>query len=145
LRILGLDHGERRIGVAVSDATGTIATPLSVIDRRGDDVVGVVRSIIAEYEIELLVVGLPIHLSGEEGASARSAREFSETLATATGLPVELQDERYTTVTAEDALIEGGLSREARREVRDKVAAAVMLQGYLDSRRRDDDDRDREA
>jgi putative Holliday junction resolvase len=142
LRVLGLDHGERRIGVAVSDATGTIATPHSVIDRRGGDVSETLRSVIAEYDVELVVVGLPLQLSGEEGTSARSARAFADTVAEATGLPVALQDERFTTVTAEDALIEGGVRRRERREVRDKVAAAVMLQGYLDSRRREDDDGD---
>jgi putative Holliday junction resolvase len=145
LRVLGLDHGVRRIGVAVSDATGTIATPLSVIDRRGEDVAEALRSIVDEYEAELIVVGLPVHLSGEEGASAQAARAFAETVAEATGLPVALQDERFTTVTAEDALLEGGVRRETRREVRDKVAAAVMLQGFLDSRRSDDDDRNREG
>jgi putative Holliday junction resolvase len=142
LRVLGLDHGERRIGVAVSDATGTIATPHSVIDRRGRDVSEALRSVIAEYDVERVVVGLPLQLSGEEGTSARSARAFADTVAEATGLPVALQDERFTTVTAEDALIEGGVRRRERREVRDKVAAAVMLQGYLDSRRREDDDGD---
>lgn len=142
MRVLGLDHGERRIGVAVSDATGTIATPHSVIDRRGRDVSEALRSVIAEYDVERVVVGLPLQLSGEEGTSARSARAFADTVAEATGLPVALQDERFTTVTAEDALIEGGVRRRERREVRDKVAAAVMLQGYLDSRRREDDDGD---
>lgn len=144
MRVLGLDHGERRIGVAVSDATGTIASPHSVIDQRGGDVFERLRSLIAEYEVELVVVGLPLQLSGEEGTSARSARAFADTVTEATGLPVALQDERFTTVTAEDALIEGGVRRRERREVRDKVAAAVMLQGYLDGRRRDDDDGDQQ-
>ena len=144
MRVLGLDHGERRIGVAVSDATGTIATPHSVIDRRGIDVSEVLRSVIDEYDIEVIVVGLPLHLSGDEGASAQSARAFAESVAEATGLPVALQDERYTTVTAEGALIEGGVRRRERRKIRDKVAAAVMLQGYLDSKRSEDDDGDRQ-
>ena len=144
MRVLGLDHGERRIGVAVSDATGTIATPHSVIDRRGQDVSEVLRSVIDEYDVEVIVVGLPLHLSGDEGASAESARSFAEAVAEATGLPVALQDERFTTVTAEQALLEGGVRRRERREVRDKVAAAVMLQGYLDSKRSDDDDGDRQ-
>lgn len=142
MRVLGLDHGERRIGVAVSDATGTIATPHSVIDRRDEDVVQALRSVVAEYDIELIVVGLPVQLSGEEGTAARSARDFAGTVAASTGLPVVLQDERFTTVTAEEALLEGGVRRQERRKMRDKVAAAVMLQGYLDSSRRDDDDRD---
>jgi putative Holliday junction resolvase len=144
LRVLGLDHGERRIGVALSDATGTIATPHSVIDRRGGDVVETLRLLVTEYAVEFVVVGLPLQLSGEEGASARSARAFADKIAEATGLPVSLHDERFTTVTAEEALIEGGVRRRERREVRDKVAAAVMLQGYLDRKRRDDDDRDQQ-
>lgn len=142
MRILGLDPGERRIGVAVSDATGTIATPHSVIDRRHADMADAIRRLVDEYEIELIVVGLPVSLSGEEGPSAQAARALAESVAEATDLPVALQDERFTTVTAEDALIEGGVRSSERREVRDKVAAAVMLQGYLDSRRSDDDDRD---
>ena len=141
MRVLGLDHGERRIGVAVSDTTGTIATPHSVIDRRAGDVSEALRSVIEEYDVELIVVGLPLHLSGDEGASAQAARAFADTVAAATGLPVALQDERFTTVTAEEALIEGGVRREERRNVRDKVAAAVMLQGYLDSMRSDDGER----
>ena len=135
MRILGLDHGERRIGVAVSDSTGTIATPHSVIDRRHADVASVLRSLVDEYGVELVVVGLPVHLSGEEGSAAKAARAFADSVAAATGLPVELQDERFTTVTAEEALLEGGVRRRERREIRDKVAAAVMLQGYLDGSR----------
>ena len=143
MRILGLDHGERRIGVAVSDATGTIATPHSVIDQRVADVTIVLRSLISEFAVERVVVGLPLLLSGEEGQAARSARAFADQVAEETGLPVLLQDERYTTVTAEDALIEGGVRRRRRRDVRDKVAAAVMLQSYLDRRMHDDDGDDR--
>ncbi len=136
---LGLDHGERRIGVAVSDPTGTIALPHSVIDRRGDDVAGALRSLTDEYGVELIVVGLPLQLSGEEGISAQAARAFADSVAEESGLPVALQDERYTTVTAEEALLEGGVRRRQRRDVRDKVAAAVMLQSYLDRKRSDDD------
>lgn len=139
MRILGLDHGERRIGVAVSDATGTIASPHSVIDRRMTDVPVALRSLVTEFAVERVVVGLPLLLSGEEGQAARSARAFADQVAQETGLPVLLQDERYTTVTAEDALIEGGVRRRRRRDVRDKVAAAVMLQSYLDGRTHDDD------
>ena len=141
MRVLGLDHGERRIGVAVSDATGTIATPHSVIDRRGDDVAAALRSIVEEYDVELIVVGLPVRLDGEEGSAAQTVRAFAGSVAEMTGLPVALQDERFTTVTAEGALLEGGVRRDQRRVTRDKIAAAVMLQGYLDSRRNDDDDR----
>ena len=131
-RILGLDPGERRIGVALSDPSGTIASPHSVVDRRTVDPAVAVRELCEEHGVERIVVGLPTGLSGNEGPSAKAARTFGELVAKATGLPVEYQDERFTTVTAEAALLEGGLSRDRRREVRDKVAAAVILQTYLD-------------
>ncbi len=82
--------------------------------------------------VERIIVGLPTGLSGVEGPSAKAARAFGSLVAEATGLPVEYQDERFTTVTAESALLEGGVRREKRRDVRDKVAAAVILQAYLD-------------
>ena len=131
-RILGLDPGERRIGVALSDPTGTIASPHSVIDLRSTDAATAVRTICEEYDVGLIVVGLPTGLSGTEGPSATAARTFGALIAEAAGLPVEYQDERFTTVTAEAALLEGGVRRDKRRDVRDKVAAAVILQTYLD-------------
>jgi putative Holliday junction resolvase len=131
-RILGLDPGERRIGVALSDPTGTIASPHAVIDRRSVDPAVAVRELCEEHAVVRVVVGLPTGLSGNEGPSATAARVFGDLVAKATGLPVDYQDERFTTVTAEAALLEGGVRREKRREVRDKVAAAVILQTYLD-------------
>lgn len=131
-RILGLDPGERRIGVALSDPTGTIASPHSVIDRREVDPAVVVRNLCEEHGVDLIVVGLPTGLSGHEGPAAEAARAFGTEVSEAVGLPVEYQDERFTTVTAEAALLEGGVRRDKRREVRDKVAAAVILQAYLD-------------
>ncbi len=131
-RILGLDPGERRVGVALSDPTGTIASPHSVIDRRSVELTEAVRSLCEEHDVEQIVVGLPTGLSGVEGPSAKAARTVGTSVADATGLPVEYQDERFTTVTAEAALLEGGVRREKRRDVRDKVAAAVILQTYLD-------------
>lgn len=135
-RILALDAGERRIGVALSDPTGTIASPLTVIDRAVDDEVSRLQSICEEYEVHSIVVGLPIGLSGGEGPAAAAARDVAQMAAAATGLPVDLHDERFTTSTAEAALIAGGMRRDARRGVRDKVAAAVLLQGYLDAERK---------
>ena len=131
-RILGLDPGERRVGVALSDPTGTIASPHSVIDRRSVELTEAVRSLCEEHDVEQIVVGLPTGLSGVEGPSAKAARTVGTSVADATGLPVEYQDERFTTVTAEAALLEGGVRRAKRRDVRDKVAAAVILQTYLD-------------
>ena len=131
-RILGLDPGERRVGVALSDPTGTIASPHSVIDRRSVKLTEAVRSLCEEHDVERIVVGLPTGLSGVEGPSAKAARTVGTSVSEATGIPVEYQDERFTTVTAEAALLEGGVRREKRRDVRDKVAAAVILQTYLD-------------
>ena len=131
-RVLGLDPGERRIGVALSDPTGTIASPHSVIDRRTVDPAIAVREMCEEYGVGLIVVGLPTGLSGNEGPSAKAARVFGARVSAAADVPVEFQDERFTTVTAEAALLEGGVRRDKRREVRDKVAAAVILQTYLD-------------
>ncbi len=131
-RILGLDPGERRVGVALSDPTGTIASPHSVIDRRSAKLADAVRTLCEEHGVTRIVVGLPTGLSGAEGPSAKAARTVGDMVAEATGLPVEYQDERFTSVTAEAALLEGGVRRAKRRDVRDKVAAAVILQTYLD-------------
>jgi putative Holliday junction resolvase len=133
-RIMGLDAGTRRIGVALSDTLGIIAQPHLVIDRRGSDPIAVIKGLCAEYDVDTVVVGLPRSLSGEEGRSAAMARELAAAVAQATGCQIDFCDERYTTVQAEGALIEGGVSRRRRRDNIDKVAAAVMLQGYLDAR-----------
>lgn len=138
-RVLGLDSGSKRIGVALSDPTGTIATPHTVIDRSGEDVAARLRTMCVEYDVERIVVGLPLHLSGREGSAVEEARQLAEVARQATGLPVDMHDERFTTVTAESALLEGGMRRRERRAVQDKVAAAVLLQSYLDMRSRDDD------
>lgn len=132
-RIIGLDPGERRIGVALSDPIGIIAQPHVVIDRRTVNAVEAIKSLCEEYEVETVVIGLPRTLSGEEGPSAALARELGAAVGEATGCSVEFFDERFTTVQAESALLEGGMRRRKRRETIDKVAAAMMLQGYLDS------------
>ncbi len=136
-RYLGLDPGERRIGVALSDATGTIASPVRYIDTERDDVFDVINALCIDNEIRAVVVGLPISLDGSEGPSARKARAFSESVEEATGLPVHLHDERFTSHTAETALLSGGVSRKTRKEKRDQIAAAVMLQSFLDRRSND--------
>ncbi|MCP3996447.1 MAG: Holliday junction resolvase RuvX [bacterium] len=136
--MLGLDPGERRIGVALSDALGIIAQPHVVLDRREVDAVAQIKQLCAEYEVAAVVVGLPRSLSGEEGEAAVKARELGAAVGEATGCKIEFFDERFTTVQAESALIEGGMRRKKRRETIDKVAAAVMLQGYLDSGAADD-------
>lgn len=132
---MGLDPGERRIGVALSDPLGIIAQPHSVIDTREQDVAVELRRIVSDEDVITIVVGLPVSLDGTERAAAAFAREFGATVAAATGLDPVFADERFTTSVAEAALIEGGVRRRERRQAIDKVAAAVMLQGYLDADR----------
>ena len=137
MRALGLDLGSKRIGVAVSDRSGTLASPLTVLARTGsrradhDRIAALVR----EEEAAIVVVGMPRSLSGAAGPAARAATAEIEALASVVGVPVETTDERFTTVTANRALAEAGVRGAARRQVVDKVAAAVILQAWLDARR----------
>jgi putative Holliday junction resolvase len=137
VRALGLDLGSKRIGVAVSDRSGTIASPLTVLERSGsrrtdhDRIAALVR----EEEAEVVVVGMPRSLSGGQGPAARAATAEIAALASVVDVPVETSDERFTTVTANRALAESGVRGAARRQVVDKVAAAVILQSWLDARR----------
>jgi putative holliday junction resolvase len=128
--VLGLDHGSRRVGVAVSDALRITAQPLEVIAR--GRAVARVAEIVAEYEIEEIVVGLPTSLNGTEGPSASAARGFGKEIALATGMEVRYVDERFTTVTAEKVMLDAGAKRRVRRDSLDKVAAAIILQAFLD-------------
>jgi putative Holliday junction resolvase len=136
VRVLALDLGSKRIGIAVSDLTGTVASPLAVLERstsrRHDH--GQIAAYVRDEEAELVVVGLPISLSGVEGPAAKAARTETKALATLVDVPIEMFDERLTTVTAERALAEAGVRGPARRRVVDKVAAAVILQAFLDRR-----------
>ena len=124
------------IGVAVSDSSGTVATPLTVIHRsksRRNDHEAIAR-LVRDEEAVAVVVGLPLNMDGSRGAAARAAVTEAEVLGTVVDVPVHLHDERLTTVTAERALREGGVRGKDRRSVVDKVAAAVLLQGWLDAR-----------
>lgn len=133
-RILGLDIGERRIGVAVSDEMGTIASPVGMIRREGD-VARELKALVERYGAVRLVAGLPVGLSGREGPQAAVVREFAEALAGEVDVPLEYWDERLSTAVAERTLIAGGTRRNKRKEKIDAVAAAVILQGYLDHQR----------
>ena len=134
---LGIDVGTVRVGVAGSDPTGTIATPLAVLQRQPDSRLWPqLLAIIAERNPAVLVVGLPMRLDGSEGDVAADAREFAAGLERRTGLPVELVDERFTSAAAERSLIAQGASRRKRRDTVDAVAASLLLQGWLDSRGR---------
>lgn len=136
MRAFGLDIGARRIGVAVSDATGTLASPLTVLDAER-----VLRDprpfldLVEEYEPTCLVVGVPVTLAGERGAQAQQVAQTAEALAAAAGLPLEYWDERLSSVEARRAMRAAGLSDRKQRGARDKVAAALVLQGWLDARR----------
>lgn len=135
--MLGVDLGSRRIGVAASDRSGTIATPLTVVQRGASQKTDheELARIVREEEAEAIVVGLPLNMDGSEGAAAESARREVERMATVVGVPVYLHDERRTTVEADRVLMEQKMKAQARRRVVDKVAAAVILQSWLDSRR----------
>lgn len=135
--MLGLDLGSKRVGIALSDRSGTIASPFTVLQRSGSlrkDHEAIAR-LVAEEECERVVVGLPLSLDGSLGRAAKSAIDEAERLATVVGVPVETYDERLTTVSADRALIEAKMRADARRRVVDKVAAAVMLQAWIDRQR----------
>lgn len=134
MRVLGLDIGEKRIGVAVSDPSGTIASPLCVLDAApvmGDG--GPVARLIDEYEAELVVVGLPRSMDGTEGMQAARVRSAGARLATFLNVPVVFADERLSSTEASRVMGEGGLSEREKRGRLDMVAAAIFLQTYLDS------------
>ena len=136
-RALGIDLGERRIGLALSDATRTLASPHSVVQRskaHAHDHAAILR-VVVEDEVDTIVVGLPLSLNGDLGHHAARRRAEVEELRARVpeGVDVVVHDERLTTVTAQAALIEARMRREARKRVVDKVAAAVMLQSWLDS------------
>jgi len=136
-RLLALDFGSHRIGVAVSDPLGITARQLKAIRREGDRKdIEAIRSLSSEHGVETVLIGLPLLLDGNEGSQAVKARRFGEKLKELTGLPVALWDERFSTAQAERHLIESGVRREKRKEVRDSLAAALILQSALDARSR---------
>lgn len=130
-RYLGIDYGSKRVGLAISDALGLTAQPLEVVSR--PEAAERVRELVDQLDIERLVMGLPTGLAGGEGGSAEAAREFAERLGRDLGVDVVLVDERFTSRIAESALLESGMKRRRRRDTVDKVAAALILQSYLDS------------
>lgn len=132
-RYLGLDYGTKRIGVAISDELGLTARPLEVVPRR--ELAEALRRITDEYQVEAVVIGLPTGLSGHEGKSAAGARELALEVEEIIGIPVEFVDERFTSRIADSALLESGMRRRDRKATVDKIAAAIILQTYLDARR----------
>jgi len=137
VRVLAVDPGSKRVGLAISDPTGTIAQALTTVDAQP---LGTLASRLADIagdnEATRIIVGLPRRMDGSHGPEAKAARELADALRKASGLPVELVDERLTSVAAERSLIAGGVRRDKRRVTVDRVAAAILLQSHLDSKRR---------
>ena len=137
MRVLAVDPGSKRIGLALSDPTGTIAQPLVTIPAEPRETLPTRLATLArENEATRIVVGLPRRLDGSHGPEAVAARELAAELRRAARLPVELVDERLTTVAAERSLLEGGMHRQKRRANIDRVAAALLLQTHLDRKKR---------
>lgn len=136
MRILGLDFGSKTVGVAVSDGLLLTAQGIETIERKDENKLrktcARIEELIAEYEITEIVLGLPKNMNNTEGERVEKTKAFGEMLERRTGLPVHYWDERLTTVAAEQILIESGVRRENRKAVIDKVAAGLILQGYLD-------------
>ena len=135
-RVLAVDPGSKRVGVAVSDPTGTIAHALGTVpaEPRGT-LAARLGQLVREQEASSIVVGLPRRMDGTEGPEAKAARALADELRKAARVRVELVDERLTTVAAERAMIEGGARRAARRQSIDRVAATLLLQSHLDSKK----------
>ncbi|MBI4717804.1 MAG: Holliday junction resolvase RuvX [Planctomycetes bacterium] len=133
-RYLGIDYGSRRIGLAVGDTATRVATPLATLAVYGGvrEQVRMVAKYATDYDCQILVVGLPLNMDGTEGPQARQSRAFGEELHLGTGLPVHFCDERLSTDTAEELLRPGDFTIKQKKGRLDRVAAQVMLQGYLD-------------
>jgi putative Holliday junction resolvase len=134
VRVVGIDFGSKRVGVAVSDPSGVLASPHSVIQRGRSHAEDhrKLAAIVEEYEASVVVVGHPLSLDGRSGPAARLVEAEVDELRTALEVPVELYDERFTTVTADRSMMERNMKADARRKVVDQVAAAVLLQSWLD-------------
>jgi putative holliday junction resolvase len=136
LRILAIDPGTVRLGLALSDPSGTIAQPLSVLSRRTEaEDLKALTKLVAEHDVHQIVVGLPRMMNGRLEGAAQQAQAFGARVGEATGRPVAYWDERLTTVAAERYLIEQGKRRSKRRQEVDRMAATLLLQGYLDYQR----------
>ena len=136
MRVLAVDPGTKRVGLAVSDPTGTIATALTTLSADPPETLAErIASAAREHEAERILVGLPLRMDGRRGPEAAAAERLATAVRQAAGMPVETIDERLTSVAAERSLIAGGVRREKRRASVDRVAAVLLLQGYLDRMR----------
>ena len=137
MRIMGLDFGSRTVGVAVSDPLFLTAQGVEIIRRKSPSklrqTLARIEELIAEYQVDSIVLGYPKNMNNTEGERCEKTQEFRAMLERRTGLPVVLWDERLTTVLADQAMMEGGIRRENRREYVDKLAAVLILQNYLDA------------
>jgi putative Holliday junction resolvase len=135
MRIIGLDLGKKRIGVAISDELGITAQALTTIERGSfRDDCEALGGLVRQYGVQEIVVGLPLHMSGELGQSGEESLAYGKKLARSLGVPVVFWDERLSTVAAEKTLLEGNMRRGRRRQVIDRVAACLILGGYLSRR-----------
>jgi len=133
-RLLGIDYGKARVGLAVSDPERRLASPLATLERKDNDRdARYFQDLVRDEEIGLLVVGLPLHNDGREGILAEAARKYGEWLHDVTGLPVAFWDERFTSIEAEEHLRGAGLTRAKRKQRRDRLAAQIILQGFIDA------------
>jgi putative Holliday junction resolvase len=136
-RVLALDFGSRRIGVAISDPLGITAQQLPAVQREGDRKdIEEIAELAKEYQVDTVLIGLPLLPGGTEGTQAAKARAFARKVHERLGIPVVPWDERFTTAQAERHLVSVGLRREKRKEIRDSLAAAFLLQSALDARNR---------
>jgi len=137
MRILAVDPGSKQVGLALSDPTETIATALSTLPATPADTLAErIASVAAAQSAERIIIGLPLRLDGSRGPEAAAAERLAASVRKASGLPVQMVDERLTTAAAERSLIDGGVRREKRRASIDRVAAVILLQGHLDGLRR---------
>lgn len=138
MRIMGLDLGSKTVGVAISDPLLITAQGIEIIRRKEENklrqTLARIEALIEEYEVETIVLGLPKNMNDTLGERAQFSLEFKDKLERRTGLPVVMWDERLTTVAADKAMMEAGIRRENRKDYVDKIAACLILQGYLDSR-----------
>jgi len=133
-RMLGIDYGKKRIGIALCDPDRIIASPLEMVpNTSGKEVIRTLNALCEKHEVDQIVIGLPLNMDGTIGPIAIYVKEFAEKLKKATPIPVVYWDERLSSKTAEKALIEGGTRREKRKKLIDKIAAQIILQHYIDA------------
>jgi putative Holliday junction resolvase len=139
MRVMGLDLGTKTVGVAISDALQLTAQGIETITRNKENqlrqTLARIEQLILEYEVTEIVLGLPKHMNNDMGDRAEFSLEFKDKLERRTGLPVALWDERLTTVSADRVMMESGVRREDRKQFVDKIAATIILQGYLDRKK----------